>query len=99
MLLHWFRSAARSARATRLLNRVSSVPSVRRDARSSKRQLPRRDQRFFGVGRIFENKRYDNHTEHLFQYRSGDEAISLTGSFRSFGGISCERRSNMTSKS
>ncbi len=26
---------------------------------------------FFGVGRIFENKRYDNHKEHLFQYQVG----------------------------
>jgi LAGLIDADG endonuclease len=29
---------------------------------------------FFGVGRIFENQRHDNHKEHLFQYLVGRRA-------------------------
>ena len=68
LLLDRLRPPSRRTGPKRLQNRLSGGSRVRGHARRRKRLVSPGAARFFGVGRVLANKRYDNHREHLYRY-------------------------------
>jgi hypothetical protein len=54
---------------------------------------------FFGAGKVYVNRRHDNHRENLHRYVVVVERICSNGSFRSFGSIRFVRPRGSTSRS
>jgi hypothetical protein len=71
MLLNRLRPATKPEQPTRLPSRLPGLPSVRRDSSASSAKSLEGLREFFGAGRIYVNRRHDNHKEDLHQYIVG----------------------------
>jgi LAGLIDADG endonuclease len=68
LLLHRLRQAARSGCAAWLQNRLSGVPQLHLVQGERSKRCLEELQEFFSVGRLFRNRRHDNHKEDLWRY-------------------------------
>ena len=66
MLLDRIRSPGWRRKPNRIQNRLATHEFVVNAGRAQRLLHELRE--FFGVGQVLENKRYDNHREHLYRY-------------------------------